>query len=274
MAAPAQLTREAAPRVAQPGGAVEAAGVLRPVVYEGGPAPPAHALQPRSAHLATPAVRDSSLRAERGGDAGAGGDAAELRARLAGRPGLRARHASHARAQGRPADPGDGGAVPDAPRAFTLYPLDMSHTRAWPSRRSRSMARWCSRPGASRRLGDRRSPAWRATQLGAAFAAIDAPTVKLTDRRWWAAQTPERLARTAALLSIHPGQSAPDAEAIAFRLDVPRLVLQDAADAYAHALGRAARGRVLVGVLDQLGADGCLLDRSSRPVCTPGAGGR
>jgi hypothetical protein len=38
-------------------------------------------------------------------------------------------------------------------------------------------------------------------------------------------------------------------------------VLREAADAYAHARGRVARGRVLVGVLDQLGADACLLDR-------------
>jgi len=77
---------------------------------------------------------------------------------------------------------------------------------------------------------DRRSPAWRATQLGVAFAAVDDPTVKLTDRRWWAIQTPERLARTAALLGIHPGLSVPDAEAIAFRLEVPRLVLRQMRD--------------------------------------------
>jgi hypothetical protein len=109
--------------------------------------------------------------------------------------------------------------------------------------------------------GARRSPAWRATPLGAAFAAIEDPAVKVTDRRWWATQTPERLARSAALLGIHPGLSVPDAEAIAFRLDVPRLVLREAADAYAHARGRAGRGRVLIGVLGQLGADACLLDR-------------
>lgn len=108
---------------------------------------------------------------------------------------------------------------------------------------------------------DRRSPAWRATQLGAAFAAADDPTVKLTDRRWWATQTAERLAQSAALLGVHPGLAAPDADAIAFRLEVPRLVLRQSADAYAHARGRAARGRVLVGVIDQLGADACLLDR-------------
>src|SRR4051812_22156704 len=43
--------------------------------------------------------------------------------------------------------------------------------------------------------GDRRSPAWRATQLGAAFAAVDDPTVKLTDRRWGVTQTPGGLGR-------------------------------------------------------------------------------
>ncbi len=110
-------------------------------------------------------------------------------------------------------------------------------------------------------VGDRRPPAWRATQLGAAFAALDDPTVKVTDRRWWATQTPERLAQSAALLGVHPALPVPDADAIAFRLEVPRLVLRQAADAYAHARGRAVRGRVLVGVLDQLGADACLLDR-------------
>ncbi len=109
--------------------------------------------------------------------------------------------------------------------------------------------------------GDRRSPAWRATQLGAAFAAIDDPTVKLTDRRWWATETPERLAQSAALLGVHPGLPVPDADAIAFRLEVPRLVLRQAADDYVQARGRAARGQVLIGVLDQLGADACLLDR-------------
>ena len=47
-------SREVASAHRQPGGAVEAAGGFRPVVYEGGPAPPvAYALRPRSAHLAT-----------------------------------------------------------------------------------------------------------------------------------------------------------------------------------------------------------------------------
>src|SRR5262245_26196966 len=41
----------------------------------GGPAlPAAHALRPRSVHIATPAVRDGGLRARWGGGAGAGGD--------------------------------------------------------------------------------------------------------------------------------------------------------------------------------------------------------
>src|SRR3954470_15949355 len=39
MAAPAQSAREAAPAHRQRGGVVEPAGVLRLVVYEGGPAP-------------------------------------------------------------------------------------------------------------------------------------------------------------------------------------------------------------------------------------------
>jgi len=146
-------------------------------------------------------------------------------------------------------------------RAFTLYPLGhvpYGRLAVAPvgldgqvlfSTASESMA------------GDRRSPAWRATQFGAAFAAIDDPTIKLTDRRWWATQTPERLTQSAALLGVHPELAVPDADAIAFRLAIPRLVLRQAADAYADARGRVARGQVLVGVLDQLGADACLLDR-------------
>ncbi len=146
-------------------------------------------------------------------------------------------------------------------RAFTLYPLGhIPYGRlavAPVTLDGQAVLSTESEPT----TGDRRSPAWRATQLGAAFAAIDDPTVKLTDRRWWATQTPERLARSAALLGVHPGLAVPDADAIAFRLELPRLVLRQAADAYAHARGRAARGQVLVGVLDQLGADACLLDR-------------
>jgi hypothetical protein len=157
-------------------------------------------------------------------------------------------------------------------RAFTLYPLGhVPYGRlaiAPVTLDGQVVLSTQSEPTA----GDRRSPAWRATQFGAAFAAIDDPTVKLTDRRWWATQTPERLAQSAALLGAHPGLPAPDADAMAFRLELPRLVLRQAADAYAHARGRAARGRVLVGVLDQLGADACLLDRISRPACAPAAG--
>ena len=106
-----------------------------------------------------------------------------------------------------------------------------------------------------------RSPAWRATRFGPAFAAVDDPTIKLTDPRWWATEAPERLASSAVLLGVHPELSVQVADAIAFRLEIPRLVLRQAADEYARARGRAARGQVLVGVLDQLGADVCLLDR-------------
>jgi hypothetical protein len=146
-------------------------------------------------------------------------------------------------------------------RAFTLYPLGhVPYGRlavAPVTLDGQVLFSTESAPAAD----DRRAPAWRATQLGAAFAAVDEPAVKLTDPRWWATQTPERLARSATLLGVDPELSVPDADAIAFRLEVPRLVLREAANAYAHARGRGARGRVLVGVLDQLGVDACLLDR-------------
>ncbi len=102
------------------------------------------------------------------------------------------------------------------------------------------------------RVDGKRPPAWSTTLFGSAFAAIHASTVKLTDPRWWATEAPERLAQGAAILGVHPALSVEAADAIAFRLEIPRLVLRQAADAYAHARGRAARGRVLVGVLGEL----------------------
>ena len=59
------------------------------------------------------------------------------------------------------------------------------------------------------RADGKRSPAWRATRFGPAFAAIHDPTVKLTDPRWWATETEERLAPSAALLGVHPALSVP-----------------------------------------------------------------
>lgn len=109
-------------------------------------------------------------------------------------------------------------------------------------------------------VGGTRQPAWRGTLFGPAFAALHEATVKITDPRWWATEAPERLAQGATLLGVHPDLSVPTADAIAFRLEIPRLVLRQAADAYACARGRAARGHVLVGVLGELG-DRCLLDR-------------
>jgi len=109
-------------------------------------------------------------------------------------------------------------------------------------------------------VGGKRPPAWSTTLFGSAFAAIHAPTIKLTDPRWWATEAPERLAQGAAILGVHPELSVQAADAIAFRLGIPRLVLRQAAGAYEHARGRAARGRVLVGVLGELG-DAYLLDR-------------
>ena len=108
--------------------------------------------------------------------------------------------------------------------------------------------------------GGKRPPAWSTTLFGSAFAALHAPTIKLTDPRWWATEAPEGLAQGAAILGVHPALSVQAADAIAFRLEIPRLVLRQAADAYEHARGRAARGRVLIGVLGELG-DTCLLDR-------------
>lgn len=109
--------------------------------------------------------------------------------------------------------------------------------------------------------GRKSSPAWQATVLGAAFAAIHDKTIKLTDLRWWATEPPERLAQCAALLGVHPGLPVQQADAVAFRLEIPRLVLRQAADEYERARGRAARGHVLVGVLGHLGSESCLLDR-------------
>ena len=109
-------------------------------------------------------------------------------------------------------------------------------------------------------VGSERQPDWRATLFGPAFAAIHEPTVKLTDPRWWATEAPERLAQGAAILGVHPALSVPMADAIAFRLEIPGLVLRQAARAYERARGRAARGHVLVGVLGELG-EACLLDR-------------
>lgn len=108
--------------------------------------------------------------------------------------------------------------------------------------------------------GDKSQPAWRATLFESAFTAIDEKPVKLTDSRWWATLATERLAHGATLLGVHPDLSAEAADAIAFRLEIPRLVLRQAADAYQHGRGGAARGRVLVDVLEKLG-DTYLLDR-------------
>ena len=146
-------------------------------------------------------------------------------------------------------------------RAFTLYPL--GHTPygrvavAPVGLDGEVLFATESEPPAD----GKRSPDWRATRFGPAFAAIADPTIKVTDPRWWATEPPERLAQSAALLGVHPALSVPVADEIAFRLEIPRLVLRQATDEYACARGRADRGRVLVGVLAQLGADACLLDR-------------
>jgi hypothetical protein len=145
-------------------------------------------------------------------------------------------------------------------RAFTLYPLGhlpYGRLAIAPVGLDGELLR--STDGEPQMDGQR-PPAWSTTLFGFAFAAIHESMVKLTDPRWWATEAPERLAQGAAILGVHPALSVPAADAIAFRLEIPRLVLRQAAAAYAHARGRAARGRVLVGVLGELG-DTCLLDR-------------
>src|SRR4051812_6888897 len=80
-------------------------------------------------------------------------------------------------------------------RAFTLYPLGhVPYGRlavAPVTFDGQVVLSTQSEPAAS----ERRSPAWRATQLGAAFAAGDDPTGKLTGRRWGVTQTPGGLGR-------------------------------------------------------------------------------
>ena len=145
-------------------------------------------------------------------------------------------------------------------RAFTLYPLGhrpYGRLAIAPVGLDGELLR--STDGEPQVDGSR-PPAWSTTLFGSAFAAIHAPTIKLTDPRWWATEAPEGLAQGAAILGVHPALSVQAADAIAFRLEIPRLVLRQAADAYEHARGRAARGRVLIGVLGELG-DTCLLDR-------------
>lgn len=145
-------------------------------------------------------------------------------------------------------------------RAFTLYPLGhlpYGRLTVAPVGLDGELLR--STDGEPQVDGSR-PPAWSTTLFGSAFAAIHESTVKLTDPRWWATEAPERLAKGAAILGVHPALSAPTADAIAFRLEIPRLVLRQAAGVYERARGRAARGGVLVGVLGELG-DACLLDR-------------
>lgn len=146
-------------------------------------------------------------------------------------------------------------------RGFTVYPLGhVPYGRlAVAPVGLDGEVRWSTQCEAA--AGAPRAPDWRPTQFGAAFTAVEASPVKLTDRRWWATQAPEPLARSATLLGVHPALAEPAANAIAFRLEIPRLVLRQAAAEYADGRGRAARGRVLVGVLGQLRADACLLDR-------------
>lgn len=137
-------------------------------------------------------------------------------------------------------------------RAFTLYPL--GHVPY-----GRLAVAPVGFDGKVVLAADER-PAWRTTLFESAFMAVCEPAVKVTDARWWATESRDLLGYCATLLGVHPALPTQDADAIAFRLELPRLELRQATDAYARGRGRAHRGRVLVGVLDRLG-DACLLDR-------------
>jgi len=147
-------------------------------------------------------------------------------------------------------------------RAFTVYPFGhIPYGRVAVAPVALNGEMLLSREGEAHPDG-RKRPDWEATLFGPAFAAAHDKAVKITDRRWWATETAEQLAVGAAVLGVHPDLSAQDGDAIALRLQVPRLVLRQATGEYERARGRAARGRVLLGVLDHVGADGCcLLDR-------------
>jgi hypothetical protein len=145
-------------------------------------------------------------------------------------------------------------------RAFTIYPLGHIPYGRLAVAPVGLDGELVSTPQSERLADGKRELAWCTTLFGPAFTAIHDPTVKLTDLRWWATAAPERLAQGAAILGIHPELSEQVADAIAFRLKIPRLAHREAADEYERARGRAARGHVLVAVLGQLG-DAYLLDR-------------
>lgn len=148
-------------------------------------------------------------------------------------------------------------------RAFTLYPLGhvpYGRLAIAPVGLDGEVVFSTERAPQTAEADRTRLPAWGTTLFAAAFAAIDEAPVKVTDSRWWATETPERLARGAAIVGVHPDLPVRDADAIAFRLEIPRLVLLEATAAYVRGRGRAARGRVIVDVLGQLGDHG-LLDR-------------
>lgn len=82
-----------------------------------------------------------------------------------------------------------------------------------------------SRPESASQTGGKRRLVWRAMLFGPTFSAIDDPTVKLTDPRWWATLAPKRLSQGAAIMGIHPALSVQETDAIAVcRYPEPGLV--------------------------------------------------
>jgi hypothetical protein len=122
--------------------------------------------------------------------------------------------------------------------------------------------------------GDRRSPAWRATQLGAAFAAVDDPTVKLTDRRWWMTQTPERLARAPRCWeSIRASRCPTLRRSRSGSRSRGSCSARQPIRTHTPAAGPPGAGCWSVCWTSSARTHACSI-ASWRPACTPGAGGR
>ncbi len=113
----------------------------------------------------SPSLRDNGVCAEQQVDARAGGDAAELPARVEG--ARRARWSCITCASGKPpADPGDAVQCRTHRRASRCPHWGTSRMGAWPSCRPRSMVRCCSRRNASPRpvIDDHRRGAPRSSE--------------------------------------------------------------------------------------------------------------
>jgi hypothetical protein len=142
-------------------------------------------------------------------------------------------------------------------RAFTLYPLGhfpYGRTAAAPVSADGEVL-WSGEAGAV-------TLRWEPTLFAPAFApAPDAASATVDRRGWHFTEPAERLGVAAAVLGLDVPLPDRVGEALAARLDLPRLTLRQAAAEYRVASGRAARAGVIRAVLARLRPDGCLLDR-------------